>query len=93
MYLAVKRYHSTAAGNCLQGIIDVEDPAYMPTVANPSSGAYGLPQALPGSKMASAGSDWATNPVTQLRWQQQYVDSTYGGPCQALAYRLANGSY
>lgn len=45
---------------------------------NPSSPAYGLPQALPGSKMASAGSDWMTNPVTQLKWANWYAISTYG---------------
>ena len=46
---------------------------------NPSSGAYGLCQALPGNKMASAGSDWQTNPVTQLRWCDSYAKSRYGG--------------
>lgn len=46
---------------------------------NLSSGAYGLPQSLPGSKMASAGADWQTNPVTQLRWMNNYVTTRYGG--------------
>ncbi len=46
---------------------------------NRSSGAYGLPQALPGSKMATAGADWRTNPITQLRWMQSYVNGRYGG--------------
>ncbi|MFE0463442.1 LysM peptidoglycan-binding domain-containing protein, partial [Kitasatospora sp. NPDC058965] len=50
------------------------------TATNPSSGAYGLPQALPGNKMASAGSDWATNPATQIRWALQYMNETYGSP-------------
>lgn len=52
---------------------------------NPSSGAYGLPQSLPAEKMASAGPDWRTNPVTQLRWQKGYVDAVYGGVCPAWA--------
>lgn len=53
---------------------------------NSSSGAYGIPQALPGSKMASAGSDWQTNPVTQIRWMASYVTGRYGGWQQAWAY-------
>lgn len=50
---------------------------------NTSSGAYGIPQALPGSKMASAGADWATNPATQIRWGLGYIASRYGTPCGA----------
>lgn len=50
---------------------------------NPSSGAYGLPQALPGSKMASAGSDWRDDAATQIRWALSYMDSRYGSPCDA----------
>ena len=50
---------------------------------NPSSDAYGIPQSLPGSKMASAGSDWATNPETQIRWGLDYIQDTYGTPCNA----------
>jgi hypothetical protein len=63
------------------------------TIANPSSGAYGLPQALPGAKMAAFGSDWATNPVTQLRWMASYVNSSYGGICPAAAHDLSTGTY
>ena len=46
---------------------------------NKSSGAYGIPQALPGKKMASAGSDWKTNPITQIKWMISYVNGRYGG--------------
>jgi hypothetical protein len=53
------------------------------TASNPGSGAYGIPQALPGSKMASAGSDWRTNPRTQVRWGLDYIKQTYGTPAQA----------
>jgi membrane protein involved in colicin uptake len=51
--------------------------------ANSSSGAYGIPQSLPGSKMGSIGSDWQTNPVTQIRWGLTYIKNSYGTPCGA----------
>jgi hypothetical protein len=50
---------------------------------NASSGAYGLVQALPGSKMASAGADWKTNPATQIKWGLNYMNSRYGSPAAA----------
>jgi hypothetical protein len=53
------------------------------TARNPSSGAYGIPQALPGAKMASVGADWRTNAATQIRWGLGYIDSRYGTPCRA----------
>ena len=53
------------------------------TATNASSGAYGLVQALPGSKMASAGPDWKTNPATQIRWGLDYMNSRYGSPVGA----------
>ena len=59
---------------------------------NPS-GAYGIPQALPGSKMSSAGADWQTNPATQIRWGLGYIKSIYGDPCKAWAFEEANGYY
>lgn len=55
--------------------------------------AYGLPQALPGNKMASAGADWKTNPVTQLKWMNSYVNARYGGWSQAVAFWNANKHY
>ena len=60
---------------------------------NPTSSAYGIPQALPGSKMASAGADWATNPETQIRWGLGYIADSYGSPCSANAFKLANNWY
>ena len=57
-----------------------------PTAENASSGAYGIGQALPGSKMASVGADWETNPVTQIRWMAQYVTGRYGGWSQAMTF-------
>jgi hypothetical protein len=59
---------------------------------NPS-GAYGIPQALPGSKMASAGADWQTDPATQIRWGLGYIKAIYGDPCKAWAFEEANGYY
>lgn len=50
---------------------------------NRSSGAYGIPQSLPGSKMQSAGSDWQTNPQTQIRWGLSYIKQRYETPCGA----------
>ena len=59
---------------------------------NPS-GAYGIPQALPGSKMASAGADWRTNPITQLRWMNSYVLGRYGSWANALGHSYSKGWY
>ena len=53
---------------------------------NAASGAYGIPQALPASKMASAGADWRTNPETQIRWGLGYIKAAYGTPCGALGF-------
>ena len=63
---------------------------WRPTAANPS-GAYGLCQALPGSKMATAGSDWRTNPITQLKWCSGYASRTYGGWGGAYSFWLGHG--
>jgi murein DD-endopeptidase MepM/ murein hydrolase activator NlpD len=54
------------------------------SVENSSSGAYGIPQSLPGRKMASMGADWRTNPVTQIKWGLDYIKKSYGTPCNAL---------
>jgi uncharacterized protein YabE (DUF348 family) len=60
---------------------------------NASSGAYGIPQALPGSKMASAGDDWRTNPTTQITWGLGYIDGRYGTPCSAWNHSMSVGWY
>jgi len=60
---------------------------------NGSSGAYGIPQALPGSRMASEGSDWATNPQTQIRWGVKYIGGRYKTPCTALLHSNDYGWY
>jgi hypothetical protein len=53
---------------------------------NKSSGAYGIPQSLPGRKMAEMGADWVTNPETQVRWGVNYIKNRYGAPCGAMAH-------
>ncbi len=67
---------------------------YSPTIWNSQgSGAYGIGQALPASKMAKYGSDYMTNPQTQLKWMIDYVNGRYGGSCSALAFHNRNGWY
>jgi uncharacterized protein YabE (DUF348 family) len=61
--------------------------------SNRSSGAYGIPQALPGSKMATVGADWKTNPATQIRWGLGYIKGRYGTPCGAWSSFQAHGWY
>ncbi|WP_239069732.1 ubiquitin-like domain-containing protein [Cellulomonas chitinilytica] len=60
---------------------------------NKSSGAYGIPQALPGSKMATVGADWQTNPATQITWGLNYIGGRYGDPCGAWAHHESSGWY
>jgi hypothetical protein len=60
---------------------------------NASSGAHGIPQSLPGSKMASAGPDWETNPVTQITWGLGYIQDRYGSPCGAWGHSESYGWY
>ncbi|MEV7279600.1 transglycosylase SLT domain-containing protein [Streptomyces sp. NPDC093111] len=63
------------------------------TATNSSSGAYGLVQALPGSKMSSAGSDWKTNPATQIKWGLDYMNERYGSPNGAWNFWQSHGWY
>ncbi|WP_369056481.1 lytic transglycosylase domain-containing protein [Kineococcus terrestris] len=60
---------------------------------NPTSSAYGIPQSLPGSKMAAAGPDWETNPVTQITWGLEYIANRYGTPCSAWSHSQAVNWY
>ncbi|MFE5411189.1 lytic transglycosylase domain-containing protein [Microbacterium sp. NPDC056569] len=60
---------------------------------NRSSGAFGIPQALPGSKMGSAGADWQTNPATQIAWGLGYISGRYGTPCGAWGHSQSTGWY
>jgi hypothetical protein len=60
---------------------------------NPWSGAYGIPQAVPGNKMSSVGSDWRTNAETQIRWGMRYIKSVYGSPLGAWDHEVNDGWY
>jgi hypothetical protein len=82
---------SSSQFGCLVSLWNVES-SWNIYASNPS-GAYGIPQALPGSKMASAGPDWQSNAATQIRWGLGYIKSTYGSPCAAEAHEQATGWY
>jgi hypothetical protein len=78
--------------DCFNNII-IRESMWDIDATNPSSGAYGIPQALPGSKMATAGSDWRTNPATQIIWAIGYMEDRYGSPCAAWSFKRAHGWY
>ncbi|MFD4606532.1 transglycosylase SLT domain-containing protein [Streptomyces sp. NPDC058451] len=77
---------------CFSNIVNHES-SWNYRAVNPSSGAYGLFQALPGSKMSSVGADWQTNPATQIKWGLSYMDGRYGSPCDAWNFWQANHWY
>ncbi|MCF3118940.1 MULTISPECIES: transglycosylase domain-containing protein [Streptomyces] len=77
---------------CFSNIVNHES-TWNYKATNASSGAYGLVQALPGSKMASAGADWQTNPATQIKWGLGYMNDRYGSPCGAWSFWQANNWY
>lgn len=83
--LAAEAGWSGSQWSCLDSLWTRESK-WDPTARNRSSGAFGIPQALPGSKMASAGADWATNPATQIAWGFSYIRDRYGSPCGAWAH-------
>lgn len=64
-----------------------------PRADNPTSSAYGIPQALPGEKMASAGADWRTNPITQVKWGLSYIADRYKTPCKAWSFWQSNSPH
>jgi hypothetical protein len=71
----------------------IRESNWNPLAHNPSSGAHGIPQSLPGSKMASVGSDWYSNPVTQIKWGLGYIQDRYGSPCSAWGHSESVGWY
>ncbi|MFG2500311.1 lytic transglycosylase domain-containing protein [Streptomyces sp. NPDC048441] len=77
---------------CFSNIVNHES-TWNYQASNASSGAYGLVQALPGSKMSSAGADWQTNPATQIKWGLGYMNDRYGSPCGAWDFWQANNWY
>jgi hypothetical protein len=85
-------FNQTTQWTCLLDLWNRES-GWLYDAENPSSGAYGIPQALPGSKMATAGADWQTDPATQIKWGLGYISQTYGTPCNAYDFDVANGGY
>lgn len=83
--IAHKMIPSAAQYNAFSKIVEHES-GWNVTATNSSSGAYGLVQALPGSKMSSAGSDWKTNAATQIKWGLDYMNSRYGSPTAAWSF-------
>lgn len=77
---------------CYDNII-MRESKWIVSADNPHSSAYGIPQALPGRKMAAFGADWRTNPVTQIRWGLSYVHDRYGTPCGAWSFKRGHGWY
>jgi hypothetical protein len=78
--------------SCLDSIY-VNESGWQVHADNPTSSAYGIPQALPGSKMSTAGADWEDNPVTQIRWGLGYIKDRYGTPCNAWGFKQGHGWY
>jgi hypothetical protein len=78
--------------SCLSSLWELES-SWEVHASNPSSGAYGIPQALPGSKMSAYGADWQDNAVTQIEWGLAYVNQSYGSPCGAWSTFQSQGWY
>ncbi len=78
--------------SCLDSLW-LSESNWNPYASNSSSGAYGIPQSLPGEKMASIGPDWRTNPATQIRWGLTYIQSSYGSPCSAWYFKEGHNWY
>ncbi|MCW5249114.1 MULTISPECIES: transglycosylase SLT domain-containing protein [unclassified Streptomyces] len=89
---AKKMIGNAAEYQCFDRIVQHES-SWNVTATNASSGAYGLVQALPASKMASAGSDWRTNPATQIKWGVDYMKDRYGSACDAWTFWQSHGWY
>jgi hypothetical protein len=83
---------SASEFSCLDSLY-MSESGWRVDADNPSSSAYGIPQALPGSKMASAGPNWATNPATQIRWGLGYIADRYGTPCGAWSFKQGHNWY
>ncbi|MCM2421335.1 transglycosylase SLT domain-containing protein [Streptomyces sp. RKAG293] len=77
---------------CFSNIVEHES-GWDYTATNQSSGAYGLVQSYPGSKMATVGADWRTNPATQIKWGLNYMNERYDSPCGAWSYWQQHQSY
>jgi hypothetical protein len=87
-----KRGWGTSEYNCLVALWEKESH-WNVYAFNAGSGAYGIPQAVPGNKMATAGADWKTNPATQISWGLSYIQGRYVTPCGAWSHSQAKGWY
>lgn len=85
-------WRSTRQWRCLRQLWNLES-SWRVHANNPNNSAYGIPQALPGSKMSSAGSHWRRNAQTQIRWGLRYVHGRYSAPCGALRHKDRTGWY
>lgn len=83
---------NTLQFQCLERLWNGESN-WNPHATNPSSGAYGIPQALPATKLATAGADWRDNAVTQVKWGLSYIGERYGTPCDAWAFWQSNNPH
>ncbi len=90
--MAAKKGWGASEYRCLVQLWERES-GWRWNAANPTSQAYGIPQANPGSQMAGAGSDWRTNPATQIKWGLGYIGNRYGSPCGAWRHSEARGWY
>lgn len=78
--------------SCLNNIV-IRESNWQIDATNASSGAYGIPQSLPGTKMATVAADWRTNPATQITWMLGYLEDRYGTPCGGWAFKSSHGWY
>ena len=92
MLLARRGWGTSTQFSCINSLWTKES-GWNARANNASSGAYGIPQSLPGSKMRSAGADWRTNPATQISWGLGYIANSYGSPCSAWAHSQAHDWY
>lgn len=91
-----RRYAQEKLGSVQFSCIDrifTRESNWRTKARNKYSGAYGIPQALPGSKMAVIANDWKLNPVTQVKWGIRYVNARYGSACEAWEFMKVNGWY
>lgn len=90
--MVIERGWDSSEFDCLAALWDKES-RWDVYAFNASSGAYGIPQAVPGDKMAAAGDDWQTNPATQISWGLSYIANRYASPCGAWEFSGQNGWY
>jgi hypothetical protein len=90
---AYAKSHLTSKQFACVNVLWQAESNWNPRASNPTTGAYGIPQSLPATKMAAAGRNWRTSPRTQVRWGLQYIAVRYGTPCQAWSFRITHGWY